>query len=50
MKLSLRYLAALERHREVGHPEGYDGPCWGPTAADFAFVDGVAASSQEADQ
>lgn len=18
-------------HRENGHPEGYDGPCWGPT-------------------
>lgn len=20
-------------HRAEGHPEGYEGPCWGPTAA-----------------
>jgi hypothetical protein len=30
---------AWARHREIGEPEGYDGPCWGPTHADFAFVD-----------
>lgn len=22
---------AWEIHRENGHAEGYDGPCWGPT-------------------
>ena len=31
-----------ERHRAVGCPvddEGYDGPCWGPTLADVAYVE-----------
>lgn len=25
---------AWRLHRENGHPEGYDGPCWGPTQAE----------------
>ena len=37
--LSERYRRALKRHREVGEPDGYDGPCWGPTAADYAYID-----------
>jgi hypothetical protein len=34
-----RQRLAWKRHREVGEPEGYDGPCWGPTEADYAWVD-----------
>ena len=26
---------AHELHRRNGHPEGYDGPCWGPTEAEW---------------
>lgn len=36
MKLSERRRKALERHE---CPEGYEGPCWGPTKADFEAVD-----------
>lgn len=25
---------AWELHRQNGHPEGYEGPCWGPTPAE----------------
>lgn len=38
-KMSERERKAWTRHHEVGHPEGYDGPCWGPTAADYEYVD-----------
>lgn len=27
---------ANQLHRENGHPKGYDGPCWGPTQAEWA--------------
>jgi len=27
---------AVELHQKRGHPAEYDGPCWGPTPADFA--------------
>lgn len=30
---------AMERHRDVGHPEHYDGPCWGPTPEDYEWAD-----------
>ena len=26
---------AWELHHSNGHPEGYDGPCWGPTLAEI---------------
>jgi len=29
------YQRAMELHRQHGHPEGYEGPCWGPTVAEL---------------
>ena len=29
------YQRAMELHRRNGHPEGYVGPCWGPTLAEL---------------
>lgn len=43
-----RYTLAMEHHRTVGHPKGYEGPCWGPTRDDYAHADSILAAEKRA--
>jgi hypothetical protein len=33
-------------HHANGHPDGYDGPCWGPTEAELAEARRVVAEER----
>lgn len=38
---------ARELHRQNGHPEGYDGPCWGPTQAELEEAERLLTEARE---